>query len=344
MDLTALIGNGSFSNGCNFDKLATPLTLTFDAGVIIAAIGGLVLLSKYKKNIFLRYMIVCGGIFIFEFFTSPMWNNWHLGRFAYVYQDVSWILTAGWGILILGAVTLVDHYFKKYRAGERFAVYLFFLTAAVFILEVLIVQMGIRSYAPEVLHTAVGVFAAGVPIEVFYFVPVFLSLVIGFYKYWEFVIDDEILLPIKKRKFVRNFCLAFIGVLLFELMVEPLVTNTNFPAWSYIYRDISLLNTGVWILVLWISTNIIDYFFVHWSLSQRFLAYLFLIDLCILPFESWLIHNGYRVYGPSTVANFTGFVTPITNVPIEIVFAIPLYMALVLAFVRYWEIIIDNRK
>jgi hypothetical protein len=59
--------------------------------------------------------------------------------------------------------------------------------------------------------------------------------------------------------------------------------------------------------------------------------------------ESWLIVNGYRVYGPSAVNNFTGFVTPITNVPVEVAFAIPCYMALIIAFIRYWEIILDNR-
>ena len=63
----------------------------------------------------------------------------------------------------------------------------------------------------------------------------------------------------------------------------------------------------------------------------------------MLPAELWLIASGYRVYGPSTVAAFTGFHIPFTNLPMEVAFGIPLYFALILSFVKYWEIILDNK-
>ena len=40
--------------------------------------------------------------------------------------------------------------------------------------------------------------------------------------------------------------------------------------------------------------------------------------------------------------NFCGYNTWLTGVPVEVALAIPLYMALVIGFVRYWEIVGDN--
>jgi hypothetical protein len=61
----------------------------------------------------------------------------------------------------------------------------------------------------------------GVPVEVLYYVPVFTTLAIAFYKYWSFVIDDDALVPVKKRKWLRAIVLAFAGVFMFEVLVEP---------------------------------------------------------------------------------------------------------------------------
>jgi hypothetical protein len=44
-----------------------------------------------------------------------------------------------------------------------------------------------------------------------------------------------------------------------------------------------------------------------------------------------------RVYGPSATANFTGFRTIVGNLPVEVVVAIPLYLALVICFIRYLD-------
>ena len=49
------------------------------------------------------------------------------------------------------------------------------------------------------------------------------------------------------------------------------------------------------------------------------------------------------MYGESTVRNFCGYNTWLTGVPVEVAFAIPLYMALVIGFVRYWEVVGDKR-
>ena len=41
--------------------------------------------------------------------------------------------------------------------------------------------------------------------------------------------------------------------------------------------------------------------------------------------------------------NFSGYKTPITGVAVEVAYAIPCYLALIVGFIRYWEIVLDNR-
>jgi hypothetical protein len=323
---------------CAFDKTASGGIIAFEVFIILGWLASLFILPKFKDKIWQRYAIMAIGVFIFEFFTSPMWNNYHLGPWAYVYQDVSWILTIGWSALILSTVILVDHFLAQRREWQRFVFYLVALTILVFIFEAIVIGLGIRSYAPEVEAVLLGPRIVNVPIEGFYYIPVFTALVISFYKYWSLVLDDELVAPVKKRKWLATLGISILGVLLFELMIEPMVVNANLPGWSYIYRDVSLLMTGLWVVIIWLSVYIVDRLFIHLNLVWRFLIYLGLIGLLVLPIEAWFINNGYRLYGPSAAANFTGFQTVVAQIPVEVAFAIPLYLALVIAFIRYWEI------
>jgi hypothetical protein len=51
--------------------------------------------------------------------------------------------------------------------------------------------------------------------------------------------------------------------------------------------------------------------------------------------ESWYVANGFREYSPSAVKAFAGINTYFTNLPLEIIFAMPMYMALMIAFIKY---------
>ena len=335
----------SFNNlaACNCDKTPTLLTLGFQILVIIAALFSFAVLRRYQKRILVHFLIIALGIGVFEIFTAPMWNSSHLGWWAYIYKDVSWILNLAWTTAILSTVVLVDHFCKRLPSRWRFFIYLINLTPAVFLAEIVLVNIGIRTYSPEVLHTVIGLMVFGVPIEALYYVPVFMSLVIAFYKYWTFYLEKRPIVPIKKTPWVRNLTIALIGVFFFEMMIEPMVVNVNLPSWSYIYRDISILISGAWIIIIWLAVNLVERFFLHFDLKWRFALYLLIGSLITYPLESWLMIHGYRVYGPSATANFSGFITPVTHIPIEVAFAVPMYLALVIAFIRYWEIVLDNK-
>ncbi len=328
-----------------FDRSPTTGIIVFEVLAVILICLALLILSRIKKKIPLRFLIAVTGIFIFEMFTSPMWNNLHLGSWAYLYRDVSWILTFGWAGMILTAVTLVDHYFQKLGRPARFLLSLLFLSVLGLAGETLVVHLGIRTYSPEVKE-AVWLYIPflGIPLNAVFYIPVFMALATGFYDYWCLAVDNKPVMPMKKRKWGRDLIIATIGILLFEIMVEPMVKNAKLPAWSYIYRDLNFILTGIWIVIVWISLKFADKFFINTGLAYRFLIYVVTVGILALPFEAYFIRSGIRVYGPSATENMSGIVIPGINVPTELVFAIPLYFALVIAFIRYWEIILDNRR
>ena len=330
--------------GSVFEKAATPAAIAFEVAVGVCFLVALALLPRFVRRLPTRFIVLACGILIFEVFTGPMWRNLRLGPWAYLYQQVSWILTLGWTTLILGTEVLVDHLAPRRSELARFATCLAILTPVVFGLEVLLGALGIRHYSPEVMAAVCGITVAGIPLEALYYVPVFLALILGFSKYWSFVIDDVPVVPMARTPWLRTLGITLVAVLLFEFMIEPMVSNRGFPQWSYFYRDMSAVLTGAWVVAVWLSTNLVDRYLAHWNLGHRFLAYLAVMAVVAVPAEGWLIAAGHRVYGPSAVANFSGLTMPWTKVPIEVCFAIPLYFALVIGFMRYIEIALTNRE
>jgi hypothetical protein len=202
-----------------------------------------------------------------------------------------------------------------------------------------VVALGIRGYAPEVMQVLAGSFMLGtlITLHLLYYVPVFMTLVICFYKYWAPVVDGDALPEPSELSWLRSLVLGLVGVFFFEVMIEPLVDNRGFPAWSYLYRDISVIMTGFWLALIWLATNLVDQLLPRVGALYRFALYLVTISIVAIPIEGWLLINGYRVYGPSATANFSGLRTVIADLPVEVLAAIPLYLALVICFVRYWE-------
>jgi hypothetical protein len=330
--------------GFVFEKQATLPIILFEVLVLLGAAGGCWIISKLVDKLWLRLLITTTAVLVFELFTGPMWINERMGPWAYLYLDLSWILTIGWSVLILGVVTLVDTFQHRWSQTRRFFTYHAILLPTVLLLEILVVNLGLRSYSPEVLNSTCGVKLFGPPIEILFYVPVFVSLIITFYKYWSFIIDGTLDRATGGRKWGQSVAIALLGVFLFELMIEPMVENRNLPAWSYIFHDISILLTGSWVLLLACGAVVVERVFADFPAPFRFFTAILLIGFAALVIESWMTINGYRVYGPSMTACFTGFRTPITGVASEIAFAIPCYLSLIIAFIRFWEVALDRRN
>jgi hypothetical protein len=326
-----------------FDRTPTRAIVVFEIFILAAAGLKLWWLWKSEKRGVARFFVATAGLFIHQFFTSPMWNNHKMGEWAYLYQDISWISTLAWTTMIQATLTLVDRQFRNLKDWQRFPLYLAFLAPAAMLYEAALLKLGVSGYSPEVQQALSGLTLLGTPVEALVYVPVFMALVVSFTKYWTFYLLKTPVIPLRRRPWLRSLAITVAAVFLFELTVETMVENVGFPAWSYVYRDISFVLTGAWVVLAWIAINTVDKFFVHYDLRKKFAAYLALVFVVALTPESWLMLEGYRVYSPSTVAAFTGMHLPWTTLPVEVGFGIPLYFALILSFVKYWEIILDNR-
>jgi len=330
------------------DVSPTLPAIVFEAGVLLGSAVMMAVFSRFTPKFWQKFFVMAAGILVFELFTAPLWDNSHLGRWGYIYLDVSWILTVGWTSLLLGVVLLIDRLLPQWRQWRRFLLYIGVLVVPVILLEMLVVGIGVRTYAPELVDPALaistsGVRFMGVPIEVAYYVPVFTTFVIAFYKYWAIFIDEVPLVPSKQIHWLRGLGLAAIAVLLFEIMVEPMVVNQNLPAWTYLWGDLNWLLLLSWVTILAVAAVVVQRLMFDWPIPVKFAAALGVIYCLALPLESWLIRAGFREYGPSATENFVGIITPLTGVNLEIAFAVPCYFALMIAFIRFWEITLDNR-
>lgn len=316
----------------------TPGIVAFEVTVVAGALITYWFLRRRVQRLRGHFALVAISVFLLEFFTGPMWENRNLGFWAYVYSDVSWMYTLGWTTLIILVVYLVDIVVRPPHAWQRFAGYLLLLTPIALVFDAISVGLGIRVYSPEVLEAAgpARIPVLGVPLAGLYYVPVFMTLALSSYKHWLPGVEPAEQPPVR-LPLLNRIVLTTLAVLLFEIVVEPMATNRNFPSWSYIYRDITLVMTGFWVVLVMVCTMAVDRILPRTDFRYRFAASLGLIALIATPIEGWFIQAGYRVYGPSATADFLGFRTLIGDIPIEVMAAIPIYLALVIAFVRYWD-------
>ena len=332
------------AKSCTFDNNPTSEIIAFEIFVLILVVTTIAIGYKKVPKSLAKFGVIPLAVLIFEIFTSPMWNNHNMGWWAYMYRDLSWILTLGWSGLFFGATNLIDHFYKDTSPLKRFGMYLASLTAVVLPLESTVVALGIRSYTEEVSASLIGVYIGNLPVEAFFYVAVFSSLILGFYKYWELALDRRLLIPVKKLHTVRNFAISGVAVLLYEILIEPMAVNVGFVPWSYLYNDITFIMTGFWVVIIWLSMTLVNRFLIHLGLLEKFLSYLAVATMFSLPMEAWFIQNGFREYGSNSLANFSGITLPYFGVAVEIMFAIPAYLALVIAFIQYWQIVLDNKN
>ena len=137
------------------------------------------------------------------------------------------------------------------------------------------------------------------------------------------------------KNVLRKLIILFVGVLLFEIMSEPMWLNLGFDSWAYVYKDITWIITLGWVGIFMSSILIVDHAFSHLPEKKRFWLYLLFSEAITVPLEMLLLETGIRKYAPVLMETMTGFTIPLTTVPLEAVYAIPLFTALILAFYKY---------
>lgn len=142
----------------------------------------------------------------------------------------------------------------------------------------------------------------------------------------------------------RKFIILFLGVLLFEIISEPMWLNTGFNAWAYIYKDITWVLTLGWVNVFMLAILGVDYFYGELSEKKKFFLYLLFIAALVIPAEAFMISFGVRGYAEFLLETMrSGVVIPVLYLPIESIYAVPIFCSLILSFYKYINYLFDKK-
>ena len=165
----------------------------FEVGVILLTLLILWVLRKSNDKIYRRFGLAVLAVFLFEYFTHPLWINANLQPWAYLYLDVSWIITLCWVNLILVSMAIGEYMLPKAKEWKRFLSTMALITVSGLYLEWLFLRLGIREYPEVIQEYLTATFRIGnvVPIVELLYIPTFMALIIGFVKYWELALDSN---------------------------------------------------------------------------------------------------------------------------------------------------------
>ena len=145
------------------------------------------------------------------------------------------------------------------------------------------------------------------------------------------------------KNVTRKFVILFLGVLIFEIISEPMWLNPGFHKWAYIYSDVTWIFTLGWLSVYMTSMILIDYFYGHLSDAKRFFMYILVAEAFIIPIETFLIQIGVRGYAPVLLNNLSGILIPYTQMPLEALLAFPMFTALIITFYKYMNLVLAEK-
>ena len=156
--------------------------------IILISIGLFVYLKKFETKAKKKFIILFLAVLLFEIMSEPMWVNHQFNSWAYLYGNVSWIVTLGWVSIFFVSFLIVDKLiFNNKKASEKikFWLYLLVVTIITVPIESLLLKYGFRSYSSALTDTFSGILIplTRVPIEVLIAVPMIAALIIPFYKY-----------------------------------------------------------------------------------------------------------------------------------------------------------------
>lgn len=151
------------------------------------------------------------------------------------------------------------------------------------------------------------------------------------------------ILSCSDKKIFSKFLITIVGVLLFEYLTTPMWLNKNLESWAYLYKGVSWIITLGWTSIILASVAIINFSFKKLSEGKRFIFQLILVSIVGLLAEMLVRYFGIRDYSPMVQKSMSG-VFLFGLIPIEALFYIPVFMALVIGFKRYWEIATISHK
>ncbi len=161
--------------------------MIFEILILLITLVLLLWLQSKNKNSWKVFIITAIGILLFEYYTQALWFNQNLEKWAYLYLDISWIMTLLWTNVILFSIFIVETLKSKSSEVKKFFMSIGIITIFVLAIEWILIRTNIRGY-PQVildLYEKTPRLFGIVPLRELVYIFAFMCLVLAFTRYWQ---------------------------------------------------------------------------------------------------------------------------------------------------------------
>jgi len=336
-----------------FSWQLTTWAMYFEIALAVFLIFLFVFWIKNYKFFIWRFFALAFWVFAFEWLTWALWINSNLWSYAYIHNDISWIMTLTWASLIMFSKFIFDKFKKKipcifnntkvskmknYSILKEFIFVTIFSSIFWLLLVIYLKYIWVFAYSPEmqdIVKSWITIF--GRPLEAIIYFPVFIFTVFSFYKYWELAMYNKDLFNSYNIKFGKDILISVIVISLIWYLIHPILLVNN----MFIY--ILLL---VWFIINLLLTWFVISKFNETSLFVRFISWTFIftsIGSIILSLFVWagLIEFSQSILNTYTDKTITLPYLKITDV--EFIWIL-LFSYLIVSIIKYFKVITDNKE
>jgi hypothetical protein len=142
----------------------------------------------------------------------------------------------------------------------------------------------------------------------------------------------------KSHRYWKRYYLILISVVLFEFSTHFAWTTSALDPFTFIGPSLNWVIFLAWTLIIFFMLQLGDFLYPEKkSEGRNFTITLICMSVLGILFEQLLLSLQIRGYGAEVNALLIGHNIPFLTVPLEALYYIPVFMALILGFVRYFE-------
>lgn len=299
--------------------------------VIVGILFSLALITtRWQWRRLVSFGLTFVGVTSFELLTWSLWKIQYLWSRAYSFRDISWLLS----LLRTSLIVLVDHviwHHKWHHASKivtiawLFALFVYYLNAT-----------WIITYEYEAQNAIIAMIWP-VPLNILYYIPLWVLAVYGFKKYFDLWLFHKYEWSFTLPTF-KALLIAFFAVLGGQFLLEPVVQYTSLPQFWYIYKDIHIFITLIWVVIFVVVNLLVNTIFKKLPLFSRYWYAVFFASLLGGTMHSYLIKHNILSFSMSALATHTKnsiYIGDTWLTSMTLVSTI-LFVSLMIASIKFW--------
>lgn len=138
------------------------------------------------------------------------------------------------------------------------------------------------------------------------------------------------------KYYIKNLIIAFTGIIIFQYFTQSMWLNLNLEPWSYFYLDVNWILTLGWTIIFLVPMKIVDLYFNEVSKIKNYIISVCFVSLVAFIAEPSVVYLGIRQYSSDVLLVLSG--NNILGTPVEALYYIPVMVALIISFIKYWRL------